>query len=108
MQTSVDCVTRFVRHHAREGSNDGMTSESVKLTNAGTVGALRVAGFIVSDDDTFASSIRFYDTKKTVQPNLYAVNLRLKKCDASDGFEEHQRHSDFGTAAILFRRWRTR
>ena len=71
-------VTRFVRHHAPEGSNDGMTSDSAKLTTSGPEGSLRVAGFIVGDDDTFASSIRFYDTKKTVQPNLYAVNLRLK------------------------------
>jgi hypothetical protein len=39
---------------------------------------MRVTGFIVADDDSFTSSIRFYDTKKTVQPNLYALNLRLK------------------------------
>ena len=72
-------VTRFVRHHPRGGSDDNMASESVKLITSGAEGGLRVAGFIVSDDDTFASSIRFYDTKNTVQPNLYAVNLRLKE-----------------------------
>lgn len=71
-------VTRFVRHHARGGSDDDMTSESVKLITSGPEGSLRVAGFIVNDDDTFPSSIRFYDTKMTVQPNLYAVNFRLK------------------------------
>lgn len=71
-------VTRFVRYHSREGGHDGMTSESVKLVTSGPEGSLRAAGFIVSDDGDFASSIRFYDTKKTVQPNLYAVNLGLK------------------------------
>ena len=71
-------VTRFVRHHPREGGNATATPESVKLTTVGPEGALRVAGFMVGDDDDFASSIRFYDTKKTVQPNLYSVNLRLK------------------------------
>jgi hypothetical protein len=71
-------VTRFVRHHAREGGNATATPESVKLTTGGPEGALRVAGFMMGDDHDFASSIRFYDTKKTVQPNLYAINLRLK------------------------------
>ncbi|HXM47985.1 MAG TPA: hypothetical protein VN956_08950 [Pyrinomonadaceae bacterium] len=71
-------VTRFVRHHAVEGGNATATTESVKLITVGPEGALRVAGFMFGDNDDFASSIRFYDTKKTVQPNLYAVNLRLK------------------------------
>jgi len=54
----------------------------VKLITVGPEGALRVAGFMFGDNDDFASSIRFYDTKKTVQPNLYAVNLRLKNATA--------------------------
>ena len=70
-------VTRMIRHHSR-GRDDGIASESVKLTTTGPDGALRVAGFIIGDDDSFASSIRFYDTKKIVQPNLYAIDLRLK------------------------------
>jgi hypothetical protein len=54
----------------------------VKLTNAGPGGSLRVAGFITGEEQKFTSSIRFYDTKRTVQPNLYATNLRLADTDA--------------------------
>ncbi len=75
-------MTRFVRHHEHEGGNGTATPESVKLITVGPEGALRVAGFMFGDNDDFASSIRFYDTKKTVQPNLYAVNLRLKNATA--------------------------
>lgn len=70
-------VTRFIQHHAHE-SGAGVAAQSVKLTTIGPDGALRVAGFIVGHGDSFASGIRFYDTKKTVQPNLYAINLRLR------------------------------
>jgi hypothetical protein len=42
---------------------------------------MRVTGFILADDNSFTSSIRFHDTKKTVQPNLYATNLRLKNAN---------------------------
>src|SRR5437870_4956512 len=71
-------ATRFVRRHARDRSNGGTTNDSVKLTTAGPEGSLRASGFIVGNDNDFASSIRFYDTKRIVQPNLYGVNLRLK------------------------------
>lgn len=73
-------MTKFIRRHAPK-RGDGATPESVKLTTVGPDGALRVAGFIVGDQDNFAASIRFYDTKKTVQSNLYAVNLRLKNAN---------------------------
>jgi len=66
-------ATKFIRRQARQRD-----TESVKLTTAGPAGSMRVTGFIIADDDSFTSSIRFYDTKKAVQPNLYAVNLRLK------------------------------
>jgi hypothetical protein len=66
-------ATRFIRRHAREDD-----TQSVKLTTAGPEGSMRVTGFIIADDESFTSSIRFYDTKKIVQPNLYATNLRLK------------------------------
>jgi hypothetical protein len=67
-------ATKFIRRKEREGDTD-----SVKLTTSGPAGSMRVTGFIVANDRSFTSSIRFYDTKKTVQPNLYATNLRLKK-----------------------------
>jgi hypothetical protein len=66
-------VTKFIRRHARERD-----IESVKLSAAGPAGSMRVMGFVVADDQNFTSSIRFYDTMRTVQPNLYATNLRLK------------------------------
>lgn len=66
-------ATKFIRRKEREADTD-----SVKLATAGPAGSLRVTGFIVANDQSFTSSIRFYDTRKTAQPNLYATNLRLK------------------------------
>jgi hypothetical protein len=68
--------TRFVRRHA---TGNQARIESVKIVTQGDAGAIRLAGFIAGDDESFASSIRFYDTKKTAQPNLYALNLRLSQ-----------------------------
>src|SRR5438067_8165756 len=68
-------MTKLVRRHAQ--ANQPRT-DSVKIVTAGEAGALRVSGFIVGDHNDFASSIRFYDTRKTIQRNLYAINLRLK------------------------------
>ncbi len=67
-------ATRFIRQRSRQRDTD-----SVKLTTAGPEGSMRVMGFIVAEDNSFTSSIRFYDTKRIVQPNLYAVNFRLRK-----------------------------
>jgi len=68
--------TKFVRRHA---TGNQARMESVKIVTQSDAGAIRLAGFIAGDDDSFASSIRFYDTKKTAQPNLYALNLRLSQ-----------------------------
>lgn len=72
--------TEFVR---RQADNDkGGNVDSIKLvTTAGSADAFRVAGFIVGSGNGFDSSIRFADTKKTAQPNLYATNLRLKNTE---------------------------
>src|SRR6185436_6489381 len=69
-------MTKFIRRRARQSETD-----SIKLTTVGPEGSLRVMGFVVADDNSFTSSIRFHDTKKIVQPNLYATNLRLKHAD---------------------------
>jgi hypothetical protein len=69
-------MTKFIRRRARQSDRD-----SIKLTTVGPEGSLRVMGFVVADDNSFTSSIRFNDTKKTVQPNLYATNLRLKNAE---------------------------
>jgi hypothetical protein len=66
-------VTNFIRRKGRDTDTD-----SIKLTTVGPQGSLRVAGLVIADDQSFTSSIRFYDTKKTVQPNLYATNLRVQ------------------------------
>lgn len=66
-------ATKFIRQRARQ-----QDAESVKLTTVGPEGSMRVMGLIVADDRSFTSSIRFYDTKRTVQPNLYATNLRVE------------------------------
>ncbi|MEK6337581.1 MAG: hypothetical protein AABM67_21890, partial [Acidobacteriota bacterium] len=69
-------ATKFIRRPARHHD-----AESIKLTTDGPAGSLRVAGFILADDHGFTSSIRFHDTKKIVQPNLYATNLTLKNAN---------------------------
>ncbi|HBB94091.1 MAG TPA: hypothetical protein DC054_01755 [Blastocatellia bacterium] len=70
-------ATEFVRRAAHEGQGKDASSESVKLTTVGPAGSLRVAGFVLGGDQSFNSAIRFADTKKVAQPNLYATNLRL-------------------------------
>ena len=40
--------------------------------------ALIATGAVTTNDGSFTSSIRFYDTKNVVQPNLYATNFRLR------------------------------
>jgi hypothetical protein len=74
-------ATELIRRHARERQGTDADSDSVKLTTVGPAGSLRVAGFVVGGEPNFTSSIRFADPKKTVQPNLYATNLRLENTD---------------------------
>jgi hypothetical protein len=74
-------ATEFIRRRARERQGAYTDSDSVKLTTVGPAGSLRIAGFVVGGKPNFTSSIRFADPKKTVQPNLYATNLRLKNTD---------------------------
>lgn len=75
-------ATKFLRRRSHDGQGDGSSNESVKFTTAGPEGSLRLTGFIIADDQSFTSSIRFHDTKRTVQPNLYATNLRLINTNA--------------------------
>jgi hypothetical protein len=74
-------ATEFIRRRARERQGTDATSDSVKLTTIGPAGSLRVAGFVVGGEPNFTSSIRFADPKKTIQPDLYATNLRLENTD---------------------------
>jgi hypothetical protein len=97
-------MTKTIRRHAQ--ANQPQT-DSVKIVTAGEAGALRVAGFIVGDHNDFASSIRFYDTKKTIQPNLYAINLLIEAHHTADHCEEHERCSG-NCASALFHGQRRR
>jgi hypothetical protein len=74
-------ATEFLRRNAHEGQGSDASSDSVKLTIVGPPGSLRVAGFVLGGEQSFNSSIRFADTKKVAQPNLYATNLRLDNID---------------------------
>jgi hypothetical protein len=74
-------ATEFIRRRSRESQDKDASSDSVKLTTVGPAGSLRVAGFVVGGEPNFTSSIRFADPKKTVQPNLYATNLKLENTD---------------------------
>ena len=70
-------ATEYVRPHPNGNKNNGQ-SESVRLTTVGPAGSLKAAGTVLTADNRLASSIRFYDLKSIVQPNLFATNLRLK------------------------------
>jgi hypothetical protein len=53
-------------------------SESVIINSVGPMGSLIARGIVGSADGRFTSSIRFYDTQKVIQPNLYSTRFRLK------------------------------
>ena len=74
-------ATEFIRRRGADGPGRSGSVDSVKLTVTGSSDAMRVAGFIVGGDKSFDSSIRFADTKKVAQSNLYATNLRLQNTD---------------------------
>lgn len=96
-------ATEFIRRHAANGQ--GGNVDSVKLVNTGgSADAFRVAGFIVGGENSFDSSIRFADTKKIAQPNLYATNLRLRNTQPrmvlkNTGLADISAHPRFFSAA---------
>src|SRR5215204_3352673 len=70
-----------LRPHATEilrgaQSKDG-GSESVRINVTGAPGSIVPAGVITTKDGSFNSVIRFYDTKNTKQPRLFANGLRV-------------------------------
>lgn len=66
-------ATEIIRHH-RTGDAG---SASVAITITGMPGSVIPSGVIASKDGSFNSAIRFYDTKRTKQPKLFANGLRL-------------------------------
>jgi hypothetical protein len=68
------------RSEVFRSSDSDSAPAGVTVTSNGSgasAGSLIAAGVIGSNDGTFASSIRFYDTENVAQPNLYATNFRL-------------------------------
>jgi hypothetical protein len=70
-----------LRPHATEilrgaQSKDG-GSESVRINVTGAPGSVVPTGIITTKDNSFNSVIRFYDTKHTKQPRLFANGLRV-------------------------------
>src|SRR5436190_5703391 len=59
-------------------SSDRSRPETVSINYTGPEGSLIPAGYIGSAKEKFTSTIRFYNPPNTIQPNLYASNLRLK------------------------------
>ncbi|PYS48768.1 MAG: hypothetical protein DMF68_12110 [Acidobacteria bacterium] len=72
--------TELIRRHAEQhGANSAsIEAEGATVTAADGSGNLIFAGAVVSDDGSFTSSIRFYDTVNVVQQNLFATNFRLR------------------------------
>lgn len=52
--------------------------ESARITITGAPGSIIPTGVITTDDGSFTSVIRFYDTKRTKQSDLFGNGLRLK------------------------------
>jgi hypothetical protein len=65
--------TEIVRHKHDKG--DGPESVAINIT--GMPGSIIPTGLIASKDGSFNSVIRFYDTKRAKQTNLFANGLRL-------------------------------
>jgi len=69
-------ATTTIRHSQANQTNK--TSESVSITIAGQAGSIIPTGIIEAANHNSNSVIRFYDTKRTKQSNLYANGLTLK------------------------------
>ncbi len=71
--------TELVRKNSqpRGGGRNTEGAEAVRITAADGSSDLVVAGAVTAKNDSFTSSIRFYDTKNVAQQNLYATNFRL-------------------------------
>jgi hypothetical protein len=72
-----------VLHPQHTGQNDspsssGGAAESLRLEVLGPIGSLRATGFITSEDQSFTSTIRFYDPQMIRQPHLFATHFRVK------------------------------
>jgi hypothetical protein len=67
--------TELVRAH--EGRRGSSNAGAVTITAADGSGDLIPAGAVTGKG--FSSSIRFYDTRKVAQQNLYATNVRLHR-----------------------------
>ncbi|HEX8846843.1 MAG TPA: IPT/TIG domain-containing protein [Pyrinomonadaceae bacterium] len=65
--------TGIIRH--QHTGQEGV--ESVKINITGMPGSIITTGVITSKDGSFNSVIRFYDTKGTKQPHLFANGFRL-------------------------------
>ena len=63
-------ATKFIRRHAHQRD-----TESVRLTTVGPEGSMRVTGFIVADDDSFTSSIRFAIRSRSITRRSWASEL---------------------------------
>ena len=70
-------ATEYMRLHSHGNKGNGQ-SESVRVVTVGPTGSLKAAGVVMAADSQIASSIRFYDIKSVVQPNLFATHLHLK------------------------------
>lgn len=66
-------ATEILRHEKERGED----TESVTINITGQPGSVIPTGVIESEDGSFNSVIRFYDTKGAKQPNLFANGLRL-------------------------------
>jgi hypothetical protein len=93
-------ATEIVRLPSNSGEGPASNVQAVSIDYAGPSGSLISTGITSSNDGKFASMIRFYDKEKTVQANLYASNLRLRK--VTPRMVLRNTSSDFITATPQF------
>lgn len=71
-------IAPFGTHLIERKSQSASKRDGVTLEVLGSNTDLVATGVVTSQDRSFTSSIRFYDTRNVAQPNLYATNFRLK------------------------------
>jgi hypothetical protein len=71
-------IPSFGTHLIERKSKSNGGADGVTLEALGPNTDLVATGAVTSQERSFTSSIRFYDTRNVAQPNLYATNFRLK------------------------------
>lgn len=74
---ATEIIQRRGNQRGGHAASKGVT-DSVVINSNGDPGSLIATGFVGSANGKFTGSLRFYDTQRAVQPNLFATRIRMK------------------------------